>query len=94
MTTLPISPAYQRPVWTAVVFQVFTQVLFMLMVDGGLMASVGLCTMTAFWAGAVAIMWRRARQPTRLDLLYVRWGYVPLLLIAIGMTIAIVWSRP
>ncbi len=94
MTTLPLSPAYQRPVWTAVALQVLTQILFMLLVDGGLMASVGLFTMAAFWVGVGAIMWRRPMRPTRLDLVYVRWGYLPLLVVSIGMTIGIAFSRP
>jgi hypothetical protein len=93
MTTLPLTPAYRRPVWTAVVLQVLTQLVSALLGDGGLMASVGGCTMAAFWAGVVSVMWRRPMHPTRLDLLYVRWGYVPLLVIGIGLTIAIVMAR-
>ena len=93
MTTLPLSPAYRRPVWTAVLLQALTLLVSALLLDGGLMARICGCAMAAFWAGATSVTWRRPMHPTRLDLLYVRWGYLPLLVIGIGLTIAIVMTR-
>ena len=43
----------------------------------------------AFWLGALLIVFRR-REPTRGDVLVVKWGFVPLLLLACYVA-GVVW---
>jgi hypothetical protein len=39
-------------------------------------------TMIAFWTGVLAMMVRRPLTPTRGDLAFIRWNFVPLFLAA------------
>jgi len=79
MTTLPLSPAYRNAVWAGLLFQIPIVVILCLILDLGEMAMIGACALAGFWLGAAAVMLRRPRKPTRLDLLYIRWGYLPML---------------
>jgi hypothetical protein len=79
MTTLPLSPAYRAAVRVALALQVPATVLLALVLDGGSLAKVGGAAMAGFWVGAAIVMMRRPREPSALDLWYVRWGYGPML---------------
>lgn len=48
-------------------------------------------TFIAFWAGAIIPLWRRRLKPTKMDLLLVRVGYLPLIIITTLLTHE-VWS--
>jgi hypothetical protein len=84
MTTLPVSPAYREAVKVALILQVFATILLLLLLDGGVLAKVGGAAMVGFWIGVALVMIRRPRNPHALDLLYVRWGYVAMLLVGIA----------
>jgi|LakMenEpi03Aug12_release.lakeMendotaPanAssembly.Ray.scaffolds.fasta_scaffold580348_2 hypothetical protein len=81
MTTLPLSLQFDPAVKHALVLQSIATVLLMLVLDGGSLAKVGSASMVAFWIGAAVVMARRPRTPTGLDLLYIRWGFLPVLLV-------------
>jgi hypothetical protein len=51
-----------------------------LMLDGGTMLRVALIALVAKWVVSLVIWHFRSGAPTRVDLLFVRWGYVPLLI--------------
>lgn len=55
--------------------------LLLATLDGGVLAKAGAAAMVGFWAGTATAMFRRPHHPTRLDLLCIRWGFVPLLIL-------------
>ncbi len=83
MTTLPLSPAYREAVKVALVLQVIATLFLRTILDGGTLAKVGGAAMVGFWIGAAVVMIRRPRNPGSLDLLYVRWGYLAMLMVGI-----------
>jgi len=84
MTTLPLSPAYRGAVKVAIVLQVVVALFLLLLLDGGTLARVGGVAMIGFWIGVAVVMIRRPREPSTLDLLYVRWGYLAVLIVGIA----------
>ncbi len=83
MTTLPVAPAYRDAIKAAILLQLLLTLFMLLLLDGGYTAGIGACVMGGFWIGVAAIIFRRPRNPTPLDLFYVRWGYVPLLVLTV-----------
>ncbi len=84
MTTLPLSPAYRDAVKVALVLQVIATLFLLAILDGGTLAKVGGAAMLGFWIGVAVVMIRRPRNPSTLDLLYVRWGYIVMLIVGIA----------
>jgi hypothetical protein len=86
MTTLPLSPAYREAVKFTVLLQVLTTLLLRMILDGGTLAKAGGAAMIAFWIGVGIVMLRRPKAPGALDLLYVRWGYLVMLIVGIALS--------
>ena len=82
MTTLPLSPAYRESVIVAIALQFIATIFMVLTLDGGNLRKVGGAAMVGFWIGVAIVMLRRPRNPGYLDLLYVRWGYLAMLVVA------------
>lgn len=80
-----LSPAYRVAVHSALKLQVPVAILLLLMLDNGMTARIGGCVMAGFWLGVAAVMIRRPWTPTRLDLVFIRLGYIPLLVLGIWM---------
>ncbi len=81
-TTLPLSDRYR----SAIFFTLFTQqvplaLLSLLMLDMGQSARVCGIAMIGFWAMAALILARRPDTPGASDLFFLRWGFVPVLLL-------------
>ena len=85
-----ISDSYRGPLRTAVVCSIIVAVLSALMLDFGQAARLSAIALLVFWACALVGIWRRPRNPTRIDLRLLRWGCVPLVL-AFQIAIHIVW---
>ena len=73
---------YRKATVVAASLQVPITVMFASIFDGGQLLQFWLVALVAFWTGYAIIRWRRARNPTRLDLYYIRWGTVPLMILA------------
>jgi len=86
MTTLPLSPAYREAVKVALVLQVLTTLFFLTILDGGTLAKAGGAAMVGFWIGVAVVMLRRPNTPSALDLLYVRWGYLLMLVVGVALS--------
>jgi hypothetical protein len=86
MTTLPVSSAYRNAIKVAIVLQALATLLLLSLLDGGTLAKIGGAAVVGFWIGVAAVMIRRPRNPTPLDLLYVRWGYIAMLIVGIACT--------
>ncbi len=86
MTTLKVSPAYRKVVKVALILQIFTTLLLLMILDGGILAQAGGAAMIGFWIGVGIVMLRRPTTPNEVDLLYIRWGYLFMLVVAIVLS--------
>lgn len=82
-TALALSNRYRQAIRISLAEQIPCAVLCLLMLDGGHTARVCGVTMLGFWAGTALIMARRPLAPNSLDLLFIRWGFFPLLIVAL-----------
>lgn len=78
----PISASYRQPIFEAVGLQVLLGLLSLLVLDGGTTARTCGIALIAFWSGAAVLIWRRPQSPTRADIQLLRFGYLPLTVIA------------
>lgn len=60
------------------------------LLDGGMLAQICWMALVPYWAGVLLLVWRRPRQPTRLDLALVRIGYLPLIIITMFL-VPLIW---
>ena len=89
--SLPISPSYRKPVFEAVGLQVLLGFFSLLILDGGTTARVCGIALVAFWVGVAVLIWRRPQSPTRTDIELVRFGYLPLMVIAFFL-VHFIWT--
>jgi hypothetical protein len=79
---LPISPSYRKPIFEAVGFQVLLGLPCLLILDGGTTARICGIALVAFWGGATVLIWRHPQSPTKTDIELIRFGYLPLAVLA------------
>jgi hypothetical protein len=79
---LPISLKYDTCIFEAVGLQLVLGLLSLLILDGGRVAQMCGIALAAFWSGAVVLIWRHPQSPSRLDLELIRFGYLPVAVIA------------
>lgn len=89
--SLPISPSYRKPVFEAVALQCMLGALSLLILDGGTTARICGIALIAFWVGATALIWRRPQSPTKTDIELIRFGYLPLAVLAFFL-VHFIWS--
>jgi hypothetical protein len=77
-----LAKAYDRVVKVAVLQQVFLGLLAMLVLDSGQTARCLGCCVCGFWIGLAIIARRRPFAPTAGDLDFIRWGSLPLFVVA------------
>jgi hypothetical protein len=78
-----ISPEYDGVIRKSLVTQVAIGILAALLLDGGTTARVVGVAVLAFWLCVAIVILRRPRKPTSLDLGMIRWGFWPVLIVAI-----------
>jgi len=71
--------------------QVLLGLLSLLILDGGTSARICGIALIAFWGGAAVLIWRRPQAPTRIDLELLRFGYLPVVLLAFFL-VHFIWS--
>lgn len=79
----PISARYWSAIRTSICFQIPILLLGALCLDGGELFSRCLVALAAFWCGTILILFRRPRNPTKLDLEVIRFGYPLLFVLAL-----------
>ena len=89
--SLPISPSYRKPVFEAVGLQVLLGLLSLLILDGGTTARICGIALVAFWGGAALLIWRRPQSPTRTDIQLLRFGFLPLVVVA-SFLVHFIWT--
>ena len=87
---LPISLAYRKPIFEALVLQGIVAVLSLMILDGGTTARICGIALLGFWGGTAVLILRRPIAPTTFDLAFVRFGYLPVVLLAI-LLVHFVW---
>ena len=85
----PISETYRAALWRALICSLVIGLLFGLVDDYQTpwLTAVGLAL---FWTLVVVIICRRPQTPTKLDLLAIRWGWLPLI-VGFQVLIRFVW---
>jgi hypothetical protein len=74
---------YFRPLLCAFGWQFAFLFIFRVMVlDLGQRLQACCAASAAFWLGAILVLVRRPRNPTRGDLAYLKWGLVPIVLVS------------
>ena len=78
----PISVQYRKAVFEAVGLQVLLLLLCGMILDGGELGRMYVAGLVPFWAGTALMVWRRPQNPTRTDILMIRFGTLPLSVIS------------
>jgi hypothetical protein len=87
---LPISPEYDSAIFQALALQVVLGVLSLLIMDFDTIAQLCGIALVAFWGGAAVLVWTHRQSPSRADLGLIRFGYLPVILIAY-LLVAWIW---
>jgi hypothetical protein len=88
---MTLSRDYLRPLRDSVILQVLILLPANVTADLGLLAQLAAMALAAYWVGALTILLRRSRSPTRLNLRAIRFGY-PLVCFAALVVVPNVWS--
>ncbi len=78
------SPQYNSAMKAAVLLQASMGALSLLILDSGQTTRAFVVALLCQWAMAWIILLRRPKNPTRFDLLLVRYGIIPLLFVVAG----------
>lgn len=88
--SLSISPYYRPAIFQALRWQVIVGLLSLMILDGGECAQICGAALLAFWGGVAVLIWRQPQTPTHTDITLIRFGYLPVVLIA-GVLIQLIW---
>lgn len=77
-----MSKDYDSPVFDALAIQVVIGILSLMTLDGGRVAQVCGVALVAFWGGAAVLICRHPNTPSRGDLQFIRFGYLPVVVLA------------
>ena len=76
-----VSP-YERSLIVAIGNQMLSGGFASILLDGGNVLEVWMFCMLAFWVGVILMKYHRPLNPTFADLLLIRWGFIPLHVVA------------
>ena len=83
--------SYRRPLVWACVIQFLFVATCGTMLDMGHHARACAGASLAFWLGVLCIVIRRREQPNRGDLVYIRWGLLPIGILGTEAIIMMAW---
>ena len=89
-----ISRDYRRAIRDTLIVQVILVVFFGLLLDGGFMGGRAILSVIAFWIVTAIIIVRRPKTPTKIDLFFIRCGYVFVLVATLLFTVLWLGFRP
>jgi hypothetical protein len=78
-----VNDPYFRPLLRALLLQFLLLAFCTRILDGGVIFDACAKSSAAFWAGVIVILVRRPKNPTRGDLIYVRWGLLPIVTVGV-----------
>ncbi len=82
----PLAPAYRPAIKTALLQQGIILVLARLVADMGETFNAAVIALAAYWLAFGIVVFRRARRPTRGDILLVRYGFLLIFVIVLTIT--------
>ena len=88
---VPLDGAYRPAVTFALVTQVILLFVSLLILDGGDTTRRVVISMVAFWCAAVVLILRNPGTAKKSDLLYLRAGFFPVLLLTY-MIASLIWD--
>jgi hypothetical protein len=77
-----LTPKYKDAARTALLIQVPLGIISVLMLDGGRTAKIFAITLGEYWLCAILFELCRPFSPTKLDLWFWRWGFIPCFVLA------------
>jgi len=80
--SLPISRHYRKAIYRAVALQVIVGFLSLMILDGGECSQICGAALLAFWGGVIVLIWRHLQSPTYTDIQLIRFGYLPVVILA------------
>lgn len=83
--------AYRGPVVQGLAFQFLALVLSVLVMDYGDTLRITGVALVGYWSAALMLFLRRPNQPTKLDLAFLGWAFLPLV-IACQVVTRLVWT--
>jgi hypothetical protein len=84
-----IAPQYRSAVKWGAVQQTVTGILSAMVLDGGVVFRVWSLSVLAYWIGVILIVLRRPLSPTRLDILFIKYGFIPLFILDCWLSFSI-----
>jgi hypothetical protein len=77
---------FSRAVTSALIQQAFVILLSAMILDGGGTAQICLYAFAGFWGGTALLAFRRGAALSRVDIAFIRWGYIPVCVLAFALT--------
>lgn len=71
---------YENAITFSFAFQLFLLFMSGLMLDYGQCSEYMFVAMAGFWASVIVLILRRRWNPSKIDILYVKWGFFPILI--------------
>ena len=85
-----ISARYRKAMRGAALIQILVVICSGLILDGGNIEQLCAMALLPFWTVTVIFIWRRPQQPTRTDLMFIRVGYL-LVVVVTGFLAPLIW---
>ena len=86
-----LSTDYRNAVRVAAVVQVVMGLFISRSIDAGVSFELWWRAVVAFWGVFIVMILRRPYTPTKVDLILVRWGFIPLFLLLTPVVLAVAW---
>jgi hypothetical protein len=74
-------------VFEVLIYQALVILVFASLLDGGARFRACLFCYLCYLPGAVIVVVRRARALTKVDLVYLKWGWVPMIIIGVPLLV-------
>ncbi len=71
---------YESAMGFSFVYQFFLLFMAGMILDGGQCAQFTFVAIVAFWTSVIVLILRRPWNPSKIDILYIKWGFFPILL--------------
>ena len=89
--TTPVAKGYGRNLVVSVAVQMFLLLLGGLALDGGQLAQWVIYSIAIYWAMVLLVIARRSRNPTKGDLIAIRYGFI-FILVGVVCSTSLRWS--
>lgn len=81
---------YEKAITFSLAYQIFLLICASLMLDLGQCSQFMIVSMTAFWTSVIVLILRFRKHPSKTDILYIKWGFFPIL-ITVPFIMGFIW---